>query len=217
MSVCCETDGVAIVEGGTAKGRRSSGKAAERRAGPEVKLIHTDVKFTACWFSDMSSSHSNGLGLGDAPRSRGAPNGGASSKTLIPTNSVTTKDGGVVKVRIDPTLMVADVVKQLVANLQIKQPPSNFALRDDDDELVTNENLRKMIRSKAKLKYVVKVPEFDPCSIPFRLVNSAGVEAQEIYDKLLLREEKSYRLALFSLQRYLRVGYYDLIIPVQHP
>jgi engulfment/cell motility protein 1 len=98
------------------------------------------------------SSHSNGLG--DAPRPRGAPNG-TSSKTLIPTNSVTTKDGGVVKVRIDPTLMVADVVKQLVANLQIKLPPSNFALRDDDDELVTNENLRKMIRSKAKLKYVV--------------------------------------------------------------
>lgn len=43
------------------------------------------------------------------------------------------------------------------------------------------------------------------------------MEAQEIYDKLLLREEKSYRLALFSLQRYLRVGYYHLIIPVQHP
>jgi engulfment/cell motility protein 1 len=164
----------------------------------------------------MSSSLSNGLG--GAPRPRGAPNG-TSSKTLIPTNSVTTKDGGVVKVRIDPTLMVADVMKQLVANLQIKQPPSNFSLRDDDDELVTNENLRKMIRSKAKLKYVVNIPELDPCFIPspFRLVNSAAVEAQEIYDKLLLREEKSYRLALFSLQRYLRVGYYHLIIPVQHP
>jgi engulfment and cell motility protein 1 len=156
------------------------------------------------------SSHSNGLG--DASRPRGATNG-ASSKTLIPTNSVTTKDGGIVKVRIDPTLMVADVVKQLVANLQIKQPPSNFALRDDDDELVTNENLRKMIRSKAKLKYVVNIPELNPCLIhsPFRLVNSAAMEAQEIYEKLLLREEKSYRLALFSLQRYLRVSYYRLL------
>jgi len=112
------------------------------------------------------SSLSNGLG--DAPRPRGAPNG-SSSKSLIPTNSVTTKDGGVVKVRIDPTLMVADVVKQLVANLQIKQPPSNFALRDDDDELVTNENLRKMIRSKAKLKYVVNIPELDPYFIPASL------------------------------------------------
>jgi engulfment/cell motility protein 1 len=178
-----------------------------------MKVVHTGVKFTA-WFSMSSLSN----GLGDALRSRGAPNG-ASSKTLIPTNSVTTKDGGVVKVRIDPTLMVGDVVKQLVANLQIKQPPSNFALRDDDDELVTNENLRKMIRSKAKLKYVVNIQELDPCFIPlpFRLVNSAAVEAQEIYDKLLLREEKSYRLALFSLQRYLRVGNYHFIIPVQHP
>ncbi|KAI0299316.1 ELMO/CED-12 family-domain-containing protein [Russula brevipes] len=128
------------------------------------------------------SSHPSG----DALRPRATTNG-ASSKTLIPTNSVTTKDG-VVKVRIDPTLMVADVVKQLVANLQIKQPHSDFALRDDDDELVTNENLKRMIKSKAKLK----------------LVNSAAVEAQEIYDKLLLREEKSFRLALFSLQRYLR-------------
>jgi hypothetical protein len=107
------------------------------------------------------SSHSNGLA--DAPRPRGATNG-ASSKTLIPTNSVTTKDGGVVKVRIDPTLTVSDVVKQLVANLHIKQPPSNFALRDDDDELVTNENLRKMIRSKAKLKYVLNIPEPDYAS-----------------------------------------------------
>jgi engulfment and cell motility protein 1 len=95
------------------------------------------------------SLHTNG----DSLRQRMAANG-ASSKTLIPTNSVTTKDG-VVKVRIDPTLMVSDVVKQLVANLQISQPPSDFALRDEDDELVTNENLKKMIKSKVKLKYVL--------------------------------------------------------------
>jgi hypothetical protein len=90
---------------------------------------------------------------GDALRARVPTSNGTSSKTPIPTNSVTTKDG-VVKVRIDPTLMVADVVKQLVANLQIIQPSSDFALRDDDDELVTNENLRRMIKAKAKLKYV---------------------------------------------------------------
>ena len=93
------------------------------------------------------SSHTNG----DTLRQRAAATNGTSTKTLIPTNSVITKDG-VVKVRIDPTLMVVDVVKQLVANLQIKQSPSDFALRDEDDELVTNENLRKMIKSKAKLK-----------------------------------------------------------------
>lgn len=112
----------------------------------------------------MMSSQSNG----DALRARAPASNGASSKTLIPTNSVTTKDG-VVKVRIDPTLMVTDVVKQLVANLQITQPASDFALRDDDDELVTNENLRKMIKAKAKLKYVVNYPESDLPLNPFSL------------------------------------------------
>jgi engulfment and cell motility protein 1 len=149
------------------------------------------------------SSYTNG----DSLRQRVATNG-ASTKALIPTNSVATKDG-LVKVRIDPTLMVTDVVKQLVANLQIEQPPSEFALRDEDDELVTNENLRRMIKSKAKLKYVAYLPasESKPHACPFRLVNSAAVEAQEIYNKLLLRDEKSFRMALFSLQRYLRVRY----------
>lgn len=97
------------------------------------------------------SSHANGDSL------RRVAANGAPSKALIPTNSVATKDG-IVKVRIDPTLMVADVVKQLVMNLQIKQPPSDFALRDEDEELVTNENLRKMIKSKAKLKFVLYPP-----------------------------------------------------------
>jgi engulfment and cell motility protein 1 len=106
------------------------------------------------------SSHTNGDSL------RRVAVNGASSKSLIPTNSVATKDG-VVKVRIDPTLMVADVVKQLVMNLQIKQPPSDFALRDEDEELVTNENLRKMIKSKAKLKFVVNLPVCDPDFTPF--------------------------------------------------
>jgi len=173
-----------------------------------MKIVHT----RATMQSLIMSSNLNG----EASRPRAVPNG-TSSRTLIPTNSVVTKDG-VVKVRIDPTLMVTDVVKQLVANLHIKQPPSDFALRDEDDELVTNENLRDMIRSKAKLKYVVNVSEPDLCLTPFltRLVNSAAVEAQEIYNKLLLRDDKSFRMALFSLQRYLRVCYYHLPTPVYH-
>lgn len=52
---------------------------------------------------------------------------------------------------------------------------------------------------------------------PVRLVNSAVVEVQEIYDKLLLRDEKSFRLALFSLQRYLRVRYHHSVTPVYDP
>jgi len=71
---------------------------------------------------------------------------------LVPTNNVTTGDGLTVRTRIDPTLTVDDVMKQLCLNLKIKEPPAHFALRDETDELVTNDNLRKKIRNKVNLK-----------------------------------------------------------------
>jgi engulfment/cell motility protein 1 len=40
-------------------------------------------------------------------------------------------------------------------NLRIPDNPLLFALRDDTDELVTDENLRKKIRDKVPLKYVL--------------------------------------------------------------
>ncbi|KAI0046206.1 hypothetical protein FA95DRAFT_1670994 [Auriscalpium vulgare] len=134
----------------------------------------------------MASGNINGEPSSSRPA---ATNGtsGAKSGGLIPTNSVTTKDG-VVKARIDPTLSVSDVIKQLCVNLNIKEPSSNFALRDETDELVTNDNLRKMIKTKAKLK----------------LVNSPAIEAMEISEKLLQRDEKTFRLTLFSLQKFIR-------------
>jgi engulfment and cell motility protein 1 len=72
---------------------------------------------------------------------------------LVPTNNVTTTDGVTVRARIDHTLSVEDVVKQLCLNLKIRDP-QNWALRDESDELVTNENLRKKIKTKANLKLV---------------------------------------------------------------
>ncbi|GJJ11519.1 hypothetical protein Clacol_005752 [Clathrus columnatus] len=98
---------------------------------------------------------------------------------LVPTNSVTTKDG---------ITDVADVIKQLCLNLQIQEPYTSFALRDDSEELVTDENLKRMIKQKAHL----------------RLVSAPKLEALDIVEKLTIKEEKSYRLALFSLQRYIR-------------
>lgn len=82
----------------------------------------------------------------------GAPT--KSSSGLIPTNTVTTKDGLTVRVRIEPTLAVDDVIRQLCINLKIKDPPGVFALRDDTDELVTNDNLRQKIKGKVNLKWV---------------------------------------------------------------
>jgi len=82
-------------------------------------------------------------------------NGSESTKALVPTNNVTTMEGTIVRARIDPALTVEDVVKQLCVNLKIKDSSSGYALRDEADELVTSENLRKKIKGKVNLRYVV--------------------------------------------------------------
>jgi engulfment/cell motility protein 1 len=100
-------------------------------------------------------STTNGSVAPGASRTTLAPPGTNNTrpKSLIPTNNVTTKDGLTVRTRIDPTLTVDDVVRQLCVNLKVTEPSSNFALRDKDtDELVVNENLRKKIKNKANLK-----------------------------------------------------------------
>lgn len=45
-----------------------------------------------------------------------------------------------------------DVVRQLCISVKIKDPPGMYALRDENDELVTNENLKKKIKGKVNLK-----------------------------------------------------------------
>ena len=89
-----------------------------------------------------------------APTTPSSTNGAQPRTALVPTNTVTTGDGVTVRTRIDPTLTVDDVVKQLCVNLKIKDPSSHFALRDETDELVTNDNLRRKIKNKVNLKWV---------------------------------------------------------------
>jgi engulfment/cell motility protein 1 len=99
------------------------------------------------------------MSVGASPETRNpltsspAVNGG-STVPLVPTNTVTTATGLTVRTRIDPVLTVDDVVRQLCINLKIKEPPANFALRDETDELVTNDNLRRKIKTKVNLKCV---------------------------------------------------------------
>lgn len=81
----------------------------------------------------------------------GIPSSTPKAGPLVPTNHVTTLEGVTVRARIDPTLTVDDVVKQLCSSLK-KEPASNYALRDDLDELVTNDNLRKKIKGRVGLK-----------------------------------------------------------------
>ncbi len=120
----------------------------------------------------------------------------AKSGVLVPTNSVTTKDGQTVRARIDPTLAVDDVIRQLCLNLKIQEPPVLYALRDDADELVTDDNLRKKIKGKVNLKYVQKFivvrdenETHDECQ---RLVSAPIIEAAEIVEKLNLRMKGRY-------------------------
>lgn len=135
------------------------------------------------------------------------PTSGQAKPGLVPTNNVTTADGVTVRTRIDPTLTVEDVMKQLCVSLKIKEPPLHFALRDETDELVTNDNLRKKIKSKANLKYVCH-PLFSR-SLPkeiIRLVNAPAREARETAEKLHNRNDKNIKMTLFSLQKFIRVN-----------
>ncbi|KAI6164641.1 ELMO/CED-12 family-domain-containing protein [Pisolithus thermaeus] len=112
-----------------------------------------------------------------------------STTGIIPTNNVTTKAGVTVRARIDPTLTVEDVVRQLCLHLKVAEPYTNLALRDrDTEELITSENLRKKIKNKVHLK----------------LVNSSAIEAAGIIEKLGRRDEKSLRMSLFFLQKFIK-------------
>jgi len=102
-----------------------------------------------------ASGHSNSGPNGSLAPLTPPSNGQIKPVALIPTNNVTTKDGVTVRARIDPTLTVEDVIRQLCINLKLKDPPGNYALRDDTDELITTDNLRKKIKSKVPLKYVL--------------------------------------------------------------
>ncbi|KAF7309761.1 ELMO domain-containing protein [Mycena indigotica] len=119
------------------------------------------------------------------------PSNGGPAVPLVPTNTVTTASGLTVRTRIDPVLTVDDVVRQLCVNLKLKDQPSNFALRDETDELVTNDNLRRKIRAKVNLK----------------LVNAPSREAMETAEKLRLRDDtNALKMTLFTLQKYIRAS-----------
>ncbi|KAF9479163.1 hypothetical protein BDN70DRAFT_879136 [Pholiota conissans] len=69
------------------------------------------------------------------------------------TNNIITTQG-TVQARIDPSLTVNDVIMQLCANLQLKEPPTSFALKDANNELVTDRNLKIKIENRTNLKLV---------------------------------------------------------------
>jgi engulfment and cell motility protein 1 len=85
-----------------------------------------------------------------------------------------------------------------------------FALRDEHDQLVTDDNLRRNIRERTPLKFVYEHGALSPF-VPFltcsstRLVNSPAADALEAVNKLAGKHDNSLRLTLFSLQKFIRV------------
>lgn len=121
----------------------------------------------------------------------------SSSKNLPPgapsgsrINTVTYRNA-TIKALIDPGLRVNDVIRQLCANahLGVQEPPALFALRDEDDEeLIDDDNMGKKIEAGRN----------------FKLCSSPTIEAAEMVDKLSSRDEKALKIATYTLQRLIR-------------
>ncbi|CBQ68916.1 related to engulfment and cell motility gene 1 protein [Sporisorium reilianum SRZ2] len=96
-----------------------------------------------------------------------------------------------IKALIDPSLPVTDVIRQLCANahLGVQEPPALFALRDDDDdELIDDANMARKIEAGAN----------------FKLCSSPTIEAVEMVDKLSSRDDRTLKMATYTLQRLIR-------------
>ena len=96
-----------------------------------------------------------------------------------------------IKALIDPSLPVQDVIRQLCANahLGVQEPPALFALRDDDDdELIDDTNMARKIEAGAN----------------FKLCSSPTIEAVEMVDKLSSRDDRTLKMATYTLQRLIR-------------
>jgi hypothetical protein len=131
----------------------------EHKSFPHVRCVNVVVReFRMSALSPYYRSGANGTSATPTPpASSPVPsiNGPPSTRkksALVPTNHVTTKEGLTVRARIEPSLTVEDVIRQLCINLKIKDPPVMFALRDEDDELVTTDNLKKKIKARSNLK-----------------------------------------------------------------
>jgi engulfment/cell motility protein 1 len=121
----------------------------------------------------------------------------SSSKVLPPgapsgsrINTVTYK-AATIKALIDPGLRVTDVIRQLCANahLGVQEPPALFALRDEEDEeLIDDDNMARKIEAGRN----------------FKLCSSPTIEAAEMVDKLSSRDEKTLKMATYTLQRLIR-------------
>ncbi|CAG8487653.1 7139_t:CDS:10 [Funneliformis mosseae] len=95
-----------------------------------------------------------------------------------------------VSCNVDVAQPIEKVIKALcIEQFNIQEPAVLFALRLlDTEELITDENLRRKVKQNERLK----------------LVSSPLIEAAEICEKLGSNDDKTLKLATFSLQKYVK-------------
>ncbi|KAL7415875.1 hypothetical protein BDY24DRAFT_380361 [Mrakia frigida] len=96
-----------------------------------------------------------------------------------------------IRARIDPTLNVKDIVRQLCVSFQIVKPPLMYGLRVvEDDSVVTDENIRRIVEEKKALK----------------ITDSSAIMATSFLTTLTNPElpSSTLKLTLFNLQRYIK-------------
>ena len=79
-----------------------------------------------------------------------------------------------------------------------------FALRDDHEQLVTDENLRKHIQERTALKYALFFMKTYSTKRMNRLVRSPAADARDCVTNLT-RSDSSLKMTLFNLQKLIRV------------
>ncbi|KDN40446.1 hypothetical protein K437DRAFT_291531 [Tilletiaria anomala UBC 951] len=128
-----------------------------------------------------------------APASTAAPGNNNIAASATSRINVVSYRHASIKALIDPSLSVSDVVRQLCANshLGVQEPAALYALRDEEnDELITDENLRKKIEE----------------SKHFKLCSSPTIEAVEMVEKLSAyrKDDRVLKIATYTLQRLIR-------------
>ncbi|CAO1631530.1 unnamed protein product [Parajaminaea phylloscopi] len=148
-----------------------------------------DARYTPAPGAGTPKGH-NGLPYQTRPASFSQMATSAGPSTLAKINTVSYRNA-TIKAQIDTTMVVSDVIRQLCANahLGVQEPPALFALRDEEnDELIDDANLAKKIEAGTS----------------FKLTASPLIEAAEMVDKLSSREERTLKMATYTLQRLIR-------------
>ncbi|WVO22443.1 uncharacterized protein IAS62_003773 [Cryptococcus decagattii] len=127
---------------------------------------------------------------------------GFTSKQAIPTNVVTFK-GRRIPARIDPEVRISSIVEIMAASFAIEEHHITLCLRDEEDNLVTQNNLPSKVYNHDTLKLCVS-PTTEALIIVASLKSACGRSLKESMPDIPLAEDiLPLKLALFNFQKFI--------------